>query len=143
MNENGLIYVYNYESNTIYYYLNIIPYSNPISYIITNNISIIFKDAKGNDQIGNVLNKDMKIVLKDDEHREPYTFYINDDGKIKVYANGFIDATDNSFSELVDNKIEEYSLYGNSPNYLTSFNRRNELQGQDLNFDANPIYIDS
>ena len=143
MNENGLIYVYNYESNTIYYYLNIIPYSNPISYIITNNISIIFKDAKGNDQIGNVLNKDMKIVLKDDEHREPYTFYINDDGKIKVYANGFIDATDNTFSELVDNKIEEYSLYGNSPNYLTSFNRRNELQGQDLNFDANPIYIDS
>lgn len=143
MNENGLIYVYNYESKTIYYYLNIIPYPNSISFIITDNISIIFKDNKGNQQSANVLNRDMKIIVKDEKHKEPYTFYLNDDGKIRVYANGFIDATDKKFSDLIDDKINEYSLYGNSPNYLSSFNRNNELNKNKLNLDDNPIYLDN
>lgn len=143
MNENGLIYVYNYQTKSIYYYLNTIPYPNAISFIINDNISIFFKDNKGNDQLTNILKTDMKIVVKDNKHREPYTFYINDDGKIRVYANGFLDATDKKFSELIDKKINEYSVYGKSANYLTSFNSRNELNTQLFNInDTPPIYID-
>lgn len=143
MNNLGHIYIYNYEYNYIYYYLNIITYSNPISFIMSDNITIIFKDGNGNEQMANILNKNIKIVMKDDKRREPFNFYINDDGKIRVYANGFIDATDNSFSGLIDDKINEYSLYGSSPNYLNSFNSRNELNMGRLNIqDDDPIYID-
>ena len=143
MNDQGQIYVYNYENKSIYYYLNIVPFSNPISFIITDTINIIFKNTKGNEQIAKILKQDIKIIIKDDKHREPYSFYINDDGKLRVYANGFIDATDNSFSDFIDNKINEYINYGNSPNYLKSFNSRNELNEQNLDIQTDPIYINN
>ena len=42
-------------------------------------------------------------MIKDDKHREPYNFYINEEGKIRVFANGFIDATNKAFIEYIDN----------------------------------------
>jgi len=143
MNDNGYIYVANSNSNSILYYLNIIPYHKPINFTINDNISIFFKDKKGKLQTANLLKNDMKIIRKDDKHREPFDFYINDEGKLRVYGNGFIDATDKSFIKFIDDKIDEYENYGNSPNYLTSFNSRNEMDKNKLNLqEQNPIYID-
>ena len=84
----------------------------------------------------------MNIVLKDDKHREPFAFYLNDDGKLRVYANGFIDATDDNFKNYIDDKINEYATYGNSPDYYKSVDTRNVLDINKLNVDENPIYID-
>jgi len=137
MNDNGLIYVYNYENETIYYYLNTISYQNSLSFIMTDNIMIMFKNNKGNDQMANILKRDMKIVVKDDKHREPFCFYLNDDGKIRVYANGFIDATDKKFTNFIDEKINEYSLYGNSPNYLSKSFDITKISTDE------PIYVDN
>lgn len=142
MNDNGLIYVYNYLSKTIFYYLNTVQYPNAITFTITDNITIIFKDAGGNEKSANILDNKIKIVMKDDKHKEPFSFYINDDGKLRVYANGFIDATDQSFVDYIDNKIDEYSNYGNLQNYLSLFSRRNELDKNKLNIQDNPIYLD-
>ena len=142
MNSNGLIYVSNFETNSIYYYLNMVSKSNSYCFIITNNITIIYKDANNRDQRFDILKKDMNIVLKDDKHREPFAFYLNDDGKLRVYANGFIDATDDNFKNYIDDKINEYATYGNSPDYYKSVDTRNVLDINKLNVDENPIYID-
>ena len=141
MNDSGYIYIYNYESKNIYYYLNIVQISNAITFTISDNINVIFKDNNNKDQQANILNRNINIVIKDDKHREPYTFYLNDEGKLRVFANGFIDATDTSFINYIDDKIDEYKNYGNMPNYLTSFNRRNELNKQKLDI-IEPIYVD-
>ena len=133
MNEKGYIYVAHTNSNSILYYLNAVSYHRPISFTIDNNISIYFKDKKGKEQMANLLNNNMKIIIKDDKHREPFDFYLNDEGKLRVYGNGFIDATDKSFINFIDDKINEYSNYGHLPNYLFSFNSRNGMDKRKLN----------
>jgi len=55
----------------------------------------------------NIVITDSKIDLikRDEKHREPFDFYIDDNGKIKVFANGFVDATSQAFSDFIDKKL--------------------------------------
>lgn len=117
MNSQGQIYVSTNEN--IYYYLNIHPFKKPVSMIFTNTITINFIEEETNYlRPRRVINMD--LIMKDDKHRDPYSFYINDEGKIRVISNGFLDATSKEFNDFIDNKINEYKKYKNNLNYYNS-----------------------
>ena len=139
MNSRGQITV-NYTSNKqIYYYLNVIEYNSPLSMSFSSNISIIHKNAKNGNHETKQITK-INLVIKDEKHREPYDFYINDEGKIRVFANGFIDATDKAFIDLIDKKIIEQETYGSE--YSSGFfNSYNEIDKTKINSE-DAIYYD-
>jgi hypothetical protein len=139
MNSRGQITV-NYTSNKqIYYYLNVIEYNSPLSMSFSSNISIIHKNAKNGNHETKQITK-INLVIKDEKHREPYDFYINDEGKIRVFANGFIDATDKAFINFIDKKILEQETYGSE--YSSGFfNSYNEIDKTKINSE-DAIYYD-
>jgi hypothetical protein len=140
MNEKGHITV-NYTSNDqIYYYLNVIEFNRPLAMVFSSGISIIYKNASnGNQETKQVVN--INLVIKDEKHREPYDFYINDEGKIRIFANGFIDATDKAFVDYIDNKIDEYDKYKDYYNTPGLFNRLNQIDKTKIN-EEDAIYYD-
>jgi hypothetical protein len=77
-------------------------------------------------------------VIKDDKHREPYNFYINEEGKIRVFANGFIDATNKAFIEYIDNKIIEYSQFGKNKKDVDYY----KLYGNNNKIDIKKAFIE-
>lgn len=139
MDNNGLIYVTNYETKEIYYYLNATIYSNVLSFSIGNTITIFKYNKNGNIEQTPVLDRDIKIVLKDDIHREPFNFYINNEGRLRVFSNGFIDATDPNLIDLIEKKIIEFQKHGKSSNYLKLL-KKNKLI--DIEDEIQPLYID-
>jgi hypothetical protein len=87
---------------------------------------------------------DIDLLIKDDKHKEPFNFYITDDGKIRIFANGFIDATNKAFSDYIDNKIKEYNEYGSKNNdneYLNLYKRNNNIDTLKINTES-AIYLD-
>ena len=145
MNSKGYIYVKRESNDQIIYYLNLLPFSRPLSMAFTETIAISSKDdVSGNERPQNVLDSSIKIINKSDKLREPFNLYLNDEGKIRVYANGFLDATDKSFVKYIDDKINEYNNYGNNPEYYNIknySNRRNKLNTDKL-YQDEAIYID-
>jgi hypothetical protein len=146
MNSKGYIYVKRERDDQIIYFLNLLPFSRPLSMAFTETISISFKDdISGHEKPKNVLDSSIKIINKSDKLREPFNLYLNDEGKIRVYANGFLDATDKSFVKYIDDKINEYNNYGNNPEYYNiknySSNRRNMINKDKL-YQDKAIYID-
>ncbi len=138
MNDRGHITVNYVNDDSIFYYLSIINIPNPIAMVFSSNISIIYKNpSNGNQETKTVVN--INLVIKDEKHREPFTFYINDDGKIRVFANGFIDATDKAFIDYIDKKINEYNKY--KDNYESSLYNNNELDMSKVNIE-DAIYYD-
>jgi len=148
MNDSGQIYVKKYDTDEIYYYLNINVISNPLYMKFTTNISITFRDPDTNNVYPKtVSDPEIKIIMKDEIHKEPFNLYLNNEGKLRVYSNGFLDATDQSFINYIDNKIGEYIVNKNDPNYNNKtgvFNRFNKLDTQKLatyNQDDKPLYL--
>jgi hypothetical protein len=146
MNNIGHITVNYVDTEQIYYYLNVNNIQNPLSMSFNNKIESIFIDnVSGNHAPKTVTDIDM--IIKDDKHREPFNFYINDEGKIRVFANGFIDATSKLFIDYIDNKINEFKLYGNSgrrssnTNYLNLYNNKNKIDTNKINIPS-AIYLD-
>ena len=149
MNNKGYIYVKRESDDQIIYYLSIIEFTKPLSMSLSNTISISFKDnISGNENNKTVLDSSIKLINKTDKLREPYNFYLNDDGKLRVFANGFLDATDKSFITYIDDKINEYNNLGNNPEYYNknNYDNKNNLNINSLNMNSyNPdsaIYID-
>ena len=144
MNSKGYIYVKRHSNDQIIYFLNLIPFSKPLTMAFTETISITFKDdITGNENPKNVLDSSIKIINKSDKLREPFNLYLNDEGKIRVYANGFLDATDKSFVKYIDDKINEYNNYGNNPEYydINNYSKKNKLNKNKL-YQDEAIYID-
>jgi hypothetical protein len=148
MNDSGQIYVKKHDTDEIYYYLNINVISNPLYMKFTTNISITFRDPDTNNVYPKtVSDPEIKIIMKDEIHKEPFNLYLNNEGKLRVYSNGFLDATDQSFINYIDNKIGEYIVNKNDPNYNNKtgvFNRFNKLDTQKLatyNQDDKPLYL--
>ena len=147
MNNRGYITVNYVDTEQIYYYLNVNNIQNPLSMSFNNKIESIYIDnVSGNHAPKTVTDIDM--IIKDDKHREPFNFYINDEGKIKVFANGFIDATSKLFSDYIDNKINEFKLYGSSgsidPNSNTEYINlydNNKINTKKINVDP-ATYLD-
>lgn len=142
MNYKGHITVNYVDSEQIYYYLNINEIQGPLSMSFKDKLESMFIDVKsGNHSSKTIL--DINLIIKDDKHREPFNFYINDDGKIRVFANGFIDATSKEFNDYIDNKINEYrefSVNGSNNDYLNLYNK-NILDTSKINIEG-PIYLD-
>ena len=137
MNEKGHIYVSYVETEEIFYFLNIIDIKYPLSMSFTNNIDgIVLDDVSNNQTPRKILN--IELVIKDDKHREPYNFYINEEGKIRVFANGFIDATNKAFIEYIDNKIIEYSQFGKNKKDIDYY----KLYGNNNKIDIKKAFIE-
>ncbi len=144
MNNKGHIYVKRESDDQIIYYLSIIQFSKPLTMTLNNSISINFiDDVSGYEKPQTVLDSSIKLINKSDKLREPFNFYLNDDGKIRVFANGFLDATDDSFISYIDNKINEYKNLGNNPEYQNNknYDKKNNLIRSNLINDK-PVYID-
>lgn len=141
LNEKGHITINYTSNNQIYYYLNIIEFNNPLAMVFSSSISIIYRNpSNGNQETKQITN--INLVIKDEKHREPYDFYINDDGKIRVFANGFIDATDKAFIDLIDKKIEEYDTYKSEYYDQSLFNRFNQIDETKINNEDAIYYHD-
>ena len=107
-----------------------------------DSISIKFIDDVSNaEKPQTVLDSSIKLINKNDKLREPFNFYINDEGKIRVYANGFLDATDQSFIKYIDDKINEFNNFGRNPDYFNSIDKKNNINKSKL-YQDNAIYID-
>jgi hypothetical protein len=146
MNEKGHITVNYAENDQIFYYLNTVEYPKPLTMSFGSSIVIVYISPKTGYQENIVVTKDINLIIKDEKHREPFDFYINDEGKIRVFANGFIDATSKAFSDFIDNKIEEYKKYSSSASsngidYVSLYNQNNELDKNKINTDE-AIYYD-
>lgn len=146
MNNKGYIYVKRNSDDQIIYYLSSIPFSRPLTMSFTENISISFKDdISGYEKPRTVTDPSIKLINKTNELREPFNFYLNDEGRLRVYANGFLDATDKSFVNYIDNKINEFNMYGNNTGFLNpdNYDRNNNLiTSKFIIIDDNPVYID-
>ena len=142
MNSKGYITVKRESDDSIIYFLNLIQFSRPITMSFTETISITFKDdISGYEKPKTVLDSSIKLINKNDKLREPFNFYINDEGKIRVYANGFLDATDQSFIKYIDDKINEFNNFGRNPDYFNSIDKKNNINKSKL-YQDNAIYID-
>jgi hypothetical protein len=146
MNEKGHITVNYAENDQIFYYLNTVEYPKPITMSFNANIIIVYISPKTGYQENIVVNNDITLITKDEKHREPFDFYINDEGRIRVFANGFIDATNQAFSNFVNNKIVEYQKYSavaskNGIDYVSLYNQNNELDKNKINIEE-AIYYD-
>jgi hypothetical protein len=146
MNEKGQIYVKIEETNEIFYYLNMNEIPNPLYMKFSTNISITFRDPETNNIYPKqVSDPSINIVMKDELHKEPFNLYLNEYGKIRVYSNGFLDATDISFIDFIDKKLGEYNEYKNNVNYNSGiYDRYNNLDKNkiiNLNNNDKAIYI--
>jgi hypothetical protein len=144
MNNNGHIYVKRESDDQIIYYLSIIQFSKPLTMTFKDSISINFIDDISNaEKPQTVLDSSIKLINKSDKLREPFNFYLNDDGKIRVFANGFLDATDQSFITYIDDKINEYKNLGKNPEYQDNknYDKKNNLIRSNLIIDK-PVYLD-
>ena len=144
MNNKGHIYVKRESDDQIIYYLSIIHFSKPLTMTFNDSISIKFIDDVSNaEKPQTVLDSSIKLINKNDKLREPFNFYLNDDGKIRVFANGFLDATDQSFITYIDDKINEYKNLGKNPEYQNNknYDKKNNLIRSNLINDK-PIYIE-
>ena len=146
MNNKGHIYVKRESNDQIIYYLSIIQFSRPLSMALSNTITINFKDnISGYEKPQTVLDSSIKLINKSDKLREPFNFYLDDNGKLRVFANGFLDATDQSFKNYIDNKINEYNELGNNPEYYNkdNYDKKNNLIKSNINTNSDSaIYID-
>ena len=146
MNNKGHIYVKRESDDQIIYYLSIIQFSRPLSMALSNTITINFKDnISGYEKPQTVLDSSIKLINKSDKLREPFNFYLDDNGKLRVFANGFLDATDQSFKNYIDNKINEYNELGNNPEYYNkdNYDKKNNLIKSNINTKSDSaIYID-
>ena len=143
MNDIGHISVNYVDTNQIYYYLSVINIQKPLSMSFNDKIEVIFADnVSGNHAAKTVI--DINLIMKDDKHREPFNFYLNDEGKIRIFANGFIDATSKAFIEYIDNKINEFEKYGsnNNNNYLQLYKNNNKIDTTKVNIEG-AIYLDN
>jgi hypothetical protein len=146
MNEKGHITVNYSENNQIFYYLNTVEYPKPITMSFNQNIVIVYISPSTGYQENIVVSNDITLITKDEKHREPFDFYINDQGKIRVFANGFIDATSKAFSDFIDNKIAEYKKYSgvassSGIDYVSLYNKDNQLDKNKINTEE-AIYYD-
>jgi hypothetical protein len=130
MNNKGHIYIKRESDDQIIYYLSIINFRRPLTMSFTDSISISFKDdISGYEKPRTVLDRSIKLINKNDKLREPFNFYLNDEGKIRVFANGFLDATDQSFISYIDNKINEFKNLGKKSEYYdqNNYDKKNNL----------------
>jgi hypothetical protein len=147
MNNKGNIYVKRESDDQIIYYLSIIEFTRPLTMSFTDSISISFKDdISGYEKPRTVLDRSIKLINKNDKLKEPFNFYLNDDGKIRVFANGFLDATDQSFITYIDNKIDEFKTLGKDKKYydIKNYDKKNNLIKSVFieNNADNAVYID-
>ncbi len=142
VNEKGQVLVNNID-NTLYYYLSLLEITNPVSVALSLKISVSFKAPEsGYIRVKDVLgDSKLKLIDKDKTKRAPFVFYLNNEGKLRVFANGFIDATDKSFIDYIDNKINEAKNGVSNANY---YDRNNNYIGKTDeygNLYEAPLYI--
>jgi hypothetical protein len=143
MNSKGLISVKRESDDRIIYFLNLIQFKRPLTMAFTETISISFKDdISGYEKPKTVLDSSIKLINKNDKLREPFNFYLNNEGKLRVYANGFLDATDQSFVKYIDDKINEFNNFGKNPEYYNSIDNKNKIDTTKL-YNDTPVYTES
>jgi hypothetical protein len=140
MNDKGHITVNYVDNDQIFYYLNTVEYPKPLTMSFNTSIVVVYISPITGYQENIVVLNDIELITKDEKHREPFDFYINDQGKIRVFANGFVDATSKAFSDLIDNKIKEYKKY-KGVNYLSLYDKNNQLDKNKITTDE-AIYYD-
>jgi hypothetical protein len=140
LNEKGQLIVCN-SNGSIYYYLSIKEIPSPMNVTLSSTFTVTYIAPKsGYVRTTDVLSgSSIKIIDKSDNRKEPYIFYLNDDGRLRIFANGFIDATDKSFIDYIENKIvENQNGLSSDPN---NYDKNNKFIGNYNSIYDKPVYI--
>jgi len=101
---NGLIPIYNLETKQIIYFFNRNLVVNPLGmYVKEDGLYISYENSQGNTQKENKLF--IKLVEKCEYCNPPYSLILNDEGFIRIYGNGYYDATSLAFKNYIDDEI--------------------------------------
>lgn len=129
INSNGIIYVYDRNSGYIIYFLNKNPTPNTQGMIFeTTSVDIEFMDVNNNRKSKSVF-KTSFIDNCNGCNSSPFNLIIDDNnGSIVIYANSFLNATNNEFKRFLDKEM----------NYMNDLRRRG--MGNDYNIN-NPQFV--
>lgn len=140
LNDKGQLVVYN-SNGSIFYYLSIKTVPNPENITLSSTFTVSYKSPESGyirttDVLGGY---SITIIDKSENRRAPYIFYLNNEGRLRIFANGFIDATDKSFIDFIENKIVEKQngMSSNPKNY----DKNNNYIGDYNSIYENPVYI--
>jgi hypothetical protein len=127
LNEQGQLIVFN-SNGSVFYYVSIKTIPNPQNVTLSSTFTVTYKSPESGyirtpDVLGGY---SITIIDKSENKREPYIFYLNNEGRIRIFANGFVDATDKSFIDFIENKILE---------------NQNGMSSNPKNYDKNNKYI--
>lgn len=127
---NGFVFVFNIKTNEILYFLNREIINNPIEMSIQENgLLISFENKEGNIINMNYLYNLSSLVSDNDDSNPPFSLIINDDGLIRIYGNGFYDATNKELDEFINNE----KTFINSYNMMINKRDNNEININPLN----------
>ena len=110
LNSNGFVFIFDVKSGNILYFLNKIYIKNPLQMTIQENgILITYETNEGNITSKNYLNSLSSLVANCDDCSPPFSLIINDYGIIRIYGNGFYDATSKEFDDFINKEKNSLS----------------------------------
>lgn len=107
LNGNGLVPVFEISTNQILFFLNKEIISNPFEMTIQENgLLISFINNQGNTISRNYLANIPSLVNNCELCIPPFSLIIKDDGNIRIFGNGYYDATSREFDNFINNEKE-------------------------------------
>ena len=144
LNSNGLVPVFNIETNQILYFLNKEVITNPTDMTIQENgLLISFTNEQGNLIKRNYLFKLSSLVDNCKFCKPPFSLVIKDDGFLCIYGNGFYDSTSKEFKDFINdeiNFIKKLENGGNSVDMNNISSTRRSLNENSINKEINYLY---
>lgn len=134
LNVNGFVPVFEVSSKRILYYLNKTFISKPVKMTVQENgLLITFENDEGNIVNRNYLFNLSSLVDNCETCLPPFSLILNDNGNIRIYGNGFFDATSKEFNKFLNNEREIASRVQE----LTEMRRREGQEKEEI-----PLSID-
>ena len=144
LNSNGLVPIFNIETNQILYFLNREVIKNPTDMTIQENgLLISFTNEQGNLIKRNYLYKLSSLVDNCKFCKPPFSLVIKDDGFLCIYGNGFYDSTSKEFKDFINdeiNFIKKLENGGNSVDMNNISSTRRSLNENSINKEINYLY---
>jgi hypothetical protein len=128
LNSNGFVSIFNIKTGEILYFLNKEIINDPIDMTVQENgLLISFMNSQGNIINRNYLYNISSLVENCELCNPPFTLIITDNGLIRIYGNGYYDATSKDLIKLIEDEINFIK------NYNESRNRNGEISKADIN----------
>jgi len=103
LNSSGFVFIFEVNSGNILYFLNKTYIKKPLQMTIQENgVLITYETNEGNITSKNYLNSLSSLVADCEDCLPPFSLILNDNGTIRIYGNGFYDATSKEFNDFIN-----------------------------------------